>query len=536
MKRSRTNRQLTLSMTNTDRARGTRFPSARPRITNFLEGTVATLVLASGLTVALPAAAEDDKTERELPRLGMHPGEPQVRSARPTVPVGIDPKVSNDDVLDIHGYMLLPARVGLLQREDPSPGQSDIALHSPPTIPQELRSFEYLAVVPDPWVQLNFTYGNKIISATAILSATTLAYADAISDPRKQLGVSDAFLTVNLTDALDMPAEVKVGAITGRYGAMGAYDAGRYATPLIARTNLIGEQIAIAKPFDGWTLVVEQGLGGQLGRPPQGLVPAGWNDFADPNVGASFVHHLHAGAVFSDLVHVGLHHFRAWSQDDSVNEGTIPDGSIEVFGADARFTLDRAGHLYLGVANTELINAESVSGVIEVLNARGGPELTREYLGPKSEGDGSLTTLGVQYDLSVARAIFGELYTGASPDILVSLFGVMTKVASDDPLYDDETKLKLGLETTYNMTSWFGASTRFDHVRLNGADDRGAMWVISPRLLFHTDWQSRDEIALQYSHFVTGSDVAVRSGSPPVLDSSISPDVSVFSLSGTFWW
>jgi hypothetical protein len=493
--------------------------------------------LGLGFAATPNASAEEAKKKDDgLPRLGMHPGEPQVRSARPNVPVGIDPKVSDDDVLDFHGYLLLPARVGLLEREDPGPGQSDVTLHAPPRIPQELRSFEYLGVVPDPWVQLNFTYGNSVVAATAILSASTLVDADGIYDPPRQLGVNDAFLAVNLTDAVGLPMELKAGAVTGRYGAMGAYDTGRYATPLIARTNLIGETITAAKTFDDWTVVIEQGLGGQIGRPPDGLVPAGWNDFADPNVGASFVSHVHGGLVYSDLVHLGLHYFSAWSQDDTVQEGTIPDGGIGVFGGDLRFTLDRAGHLYLGAARTTLTNAESVSGVIEVLNARGGPELTREYLGPESQGDGALTTLGGQYDLSVSRAIFGERYTGASPDILVSLFGMTTLVESDDPEYDGKDKLKVGVETTYNMLSWFGASARLDHVRLAGDDDRKAMTVFSPRILFHTDWQSRDEFALQYSHFVTGSEVYVRTGSPPVEDESVSPDASVFSFSGTFWW
>lgn len=479
--------------------------------------------------------AKEEAAKQELPRLGMQPGEPQLRSARPNVPLGIDPKTSEEDVLDFHGYVLLPARVGVLKREDPGPAQSDIALHSPPRVPQELRAFEYLGVIPDPWVQLNFTYGNSLVAATAILSATTLTDADGLYDPRRQLGVNDAFVAVNLTEPLGFPVDIKVGAITGRYGAMGAYDAGRYATPLIARTNLIGEQITAAKTFGDWTVAIEQGLGGQLGRPPDGLVPAGWNDFADPNVGASFVNHLHGGLAYSDFAHLGLHYLAAWSQDDTVQQGTIPDGHISVLGADLRFTMGSAGHLYAGVAQTSLTNSESVSGVIEVLNARGGPELTREYLGPESDGDGSLLTFGAQYDMSVARLIYGELFTGESPDILVSGFGLATKVASDDPEYDDTLKLKVGFEGTYTMTSWFGASARVDHVRLSDGD-HSAMTVISPRLLFHTDWQSRDEIALQYSHFVTGSDVAVRRGSPPELDPSISPDKSVFSLSGTFWW
>src|SRR5690606_14409623 len=141
------------------------------------------------------------------------------------------------------------------------------------------------------------------------LAAQTLTDADGIYNPPDQLGINDAFISVNLSEAAGLPLEVKVGAVTGRYGAMGAYDAGRFATPLIARTNLIGESITAGIDLDDFTLVLEQGFGGQLGRPPEGLVPAGWNEFADPDVGASFVNHLHGGLSYQNLVQFGLHYF-----------------------------------------------------------------------------------------------------------------------------------------------------------------------------------------------------------------------------------
>ncbi len=492
--------------------------------------------LAALLCSTAPALAEEPAPERELPRLGMAPGEPQVRSAAPTIPFGIAPSISKDNVLDFHGYLLLPLRIGVLKREDPNPGQTSTAIHAPPVIPQDLRAFEYLGVVPDPWVQLNFTYGNRTVAGTVILAAQTLTDADGIYNPPRQLGINDAYISVNLSEPVGLPLEVKVGAVTGRYGAMGAYDAGRYATPLIARTNLIGETITAALPLDELTLVIEQGLGGQLGRPPEGLVPAGWNDYADPNVGASFVHHLHGGLSYQDLAQFGLHYFTAWSQDDTVSTGLVPDGRINVYGADVRLTHKRGGHFYVGAARTDLTNAGTVSGVIEVLNARGGPELTREYLGPRSQGDGALTTFGAQYDLSLASLVYGDLFQGVSPDLRASLYGVATNVASDDPDYDGVLKLKVGSELTYNLLSWFSVSGRFDHVRLDMDNDRAAFSVLSPRLLFHTDWQSRDEFALQYSRFVYGSDVVVKTGSPPIPDPGRSPDQDVFSLSGTFWW
>lgn len=494
-------------------------------------------LLLMGLVAAAPARAQETGAPSELPRIGLAPGEPQLRSAGPSVPFGVPPTTPQKNVLDFHGYILVPMKLGLHDRENPGPGQADLALHSPPLIPQDYRSFEYTGAIPQTWVQLNFTYGNSRISGTVVLAATALADATGFYNPVEQIGATDAFLTLGLSDVLKTPFEIKVGAMTGRYGIMGAYDQGRYATPLIARTNSVGERVTAG--FDlgqRLTLVFEQGFGGQLFRPPVGFVPAGWNDFADPNVGASFVNQLHAGLGYSDLAELGLHYLVAFAQDDqSVAPGT-PDGRISVYGADLRFTLGRGGHLYLGAQRTLARDAGTVGGIIEILNARGGPELIEEYLGPNSGGDGALTIFGAQYDVSLARLVYGDLYEGQSPDVLLSLFGMGVAVDSDDPVEDGVLKLKGGAEVTYNMLPWFGVSTRVDHVRADSDNAREAFTIFSPRLLFHTDWQSRDEIALQYSHFLYGGEVVVERGFPPVDDPSVNPDRHVFSLSGTFWW
>jgi hypothetical protein len=125
------------------------------------------------LTTPALSFAADGSSDQGLPRLGMSPGEPQVRSATPSIPFGVQPATSKDFVLDFHGYLLLPASLGVHERENPLPGQSSTVLHSPPLMAQDLRSFEYTAVVPKTWVQLNFIYGNSSVSATTIMSATT---------------------------------------------------------------------------------------------------------------------------------------------------------------------------------------------------------------------------------------------------------------------------------------------------------------------------------------------------------------------------
>jgi hypothetical protein len=488
------------------------------------------------LAVSAPTLAQTKEKPPELPRLGLDPAEPKVRSAPPSIPFGIPPATSKEYVFDFHGYMLLPLRVGIGEREHVGDGQSATVLHTPPLIPQDYRSFEYTAVVPDPWVQLNFTYGNNIVAGTVIVAATTATEADAVYDPVQQLGVSDAYLTFNLTEPVGTPFQGRVGAMSNRYGAMGAFDSGRYATPLIARVNAIGETITAGFHFGKNMLVLEQGIGGQLGRMPGALNQSGWNGFADPNAGASFIGHFHAGLAHAGLLQFGLHYLTAWSQDDLGLDNTLENGRISVIGADARLTAGRWGHLYLGAARTDAANAQVVSGIIEVLNARGGPGLMSEYLGPNSNGDGALMTFGAQYDMSLSRMVFDEEYQGMNTDVLFSLFGIGTKVSSDDPNYDGDLKLKVGAEATYNLLSWFGTSGRLDHVRLDSEFNAKSFNIYTGRLLFHTNWLSRDEFALQYSYFAYGDEVYVKKGYPPVVDPSLSPDSSVLSMSATFWW
>jgi hypothetical protein len=123
-----------------------------------------------------------------------------------------------------------------------------------------------------------------------------------------------------------------------------------------------------------------------------------------------------------------------------------------------------------------------------------------------------------------------------SPDVLVSLFGVGTYVKSHDSDYDGVFKAKMGGEATYLPLSWFGVSERLDHVRLHGQDSRQAFTISSSRLLFHMDWKSRGELALQYSHFIYGSGVQAMSGYDPATAQPVNPDHDVFSLMATYWW
>ncbi len=508
-------------------------------------------------SASLTALAQENTAQTAA--LGLPPGNPQTAA----LPGGVTPayhKPSSEEGdwrFDFHGFLTIPVRASIGTRDnDPATpgdqvanGQSKTTLHAPPVVPDYRDNFNYTGVVPQPYVKLLFTYGNSVVTGNISIEARQTVSGSSYFDPPLNPGITDAFVNFNLPNiAKDARFEVNVGAFANRYGIMGEYDEGRYGTPLMGTTNGIGETIGGTFQFGDFALLVEQGIAGQADKPPAGIVPDGWNAFADPNQGASWVNHLHAGLGFKGMATLGLHYMTAWTQDDRVSR-LLPDGRIDVLGGDLRLTLGHFGHFYVGASSVNADRARTVGRVIEILNAPGGPGLMKNYLGPSSGGTGKLLNLGAQYDLSVARLLrYPDPYAGDAPDIVVSLFGMMSKVKSDDKseatkddgtlysLYDDVTKMKYGAEASYAFIQWLAVSARYDQVVPNSDDGRLTYGILSPRVIFRSGWNAHDQVVLQYSRFFYGSHTTVRGGYPAEDDLTIVPDKSMISLSASMWW
>lgn len=508
---------------------------------------LSTLLLAT--CASLPAFADDDEPAKPPIQLGLAPGAPQVG----TLPGGVTPAYgqqstdSTDWRFDFHGFLTMPIRAGINKRTGPVTNeQHKETLHAPPVTPDERDSFGFTGIVPQPYVQLNFSYGNSVVTGNVQILSRAASNATSFFDPPSQQGIYNAFLTFTVPDlAKNSHFEANVGAFGNRYGVMGEYDEGKYGTPIIARTAGVGENIIGKFALGDLVLDVEQGFQGQLDKAPNGLVPEGWNNFADPGVGTSFVHHEHLGLGYRGKATLGLHYVAAWSQDDRAATLAQPDGSIKVLGADLRLSTGRFGYFYGGISNTIAKNSRSVGNSIQVLNTQGGPGLMANYLGPNSGGTGKLLTLGAQYDLSLARLIaYPRDFHGQWADIVISVFGMHTQVSSDEKAYNivtrrqyDGTKMtKVGAEVTYSMLSWFATSLRGDHVIMDDKDSDQTFSAISPRLIFRSKWQAHDQVVLQYTRFMYGDAVQVRSGYPATPDFSLSPDKDVISLSASMWW
>jgi hypothetical protein len=171
------------------------------------------------------------------------------------------------------------------------------------------------------------------------------------------------------------------------------------------------------------------------------------------------------------------------------------------------------------------------------MNTKGGPDLIQNYLGDRSNGNGSLLTLAMQYDLSVGRLLsYPVQFYPDGPDLFFSVFGMQTMVESDDASQDGVTKRKFGTELTYSLLSWLAASVRYDRVDPNVDNQRYSFAVVSPRLIFRSDWTATDQVVLQYSQWFNGSLTTVRTGYPPHDDVTAIPDESMISLSASMWW
>jgi hypothetical protein len=516
-------------------------------------------MITAGLCVASFAHAQDEKESVSLgvdPALGLDPSLPQSGALPAGQVLRTGEAAGTDWRFDFHGLLIAPLRVGLNDRDTAGPGQSTSVLHSPPVVPDDLETFSHTGVVPNPYGQLNFSYGNNLVVGTATILARETSVSSGFFDPPSQAGVNDLFLTVTpkLPGGLGR-ATIYVGAFSNRYGVPGEYDEGRYGTPLIARINGMGENIVLNIGLGGdMALMVEQGFQGQTNKASTNLVPAGYNDFADSVAGSSFVNHFHLGLAYQRFLTFGAHYLKAWAQDDRStgpivdaqgNATGFPDGNIEIIGADLRLNMGRFGHLYGAFSHVDATSARVVGRIVEVLNTRGGKGLMDNYFGPGTNGTGKLTVIGGQYDLSIGRLIsYPVPFGGDGPDLYVSLFGMSVGVSTDDPTLDadgsnplyDVSKLKYGIEGTYSVLPWLALSTRYDQVAPTLDNSKYSFAVLSPRVILRTGWQAHDQVVLQYSRWFNGSYTTARSGYPPVDDITVVPDEDVLSISANMWW
>jgi hypothetical protein len=407
-----------------------------------------------------PASSSGAETNR--PRgagagLGLSPSTPQIgagamisakeaEALTPTVSTG----AADEWKFDFHGYMRGPFRFSFgpptPTAPDPNTGPgfmpsaapSGTQLHGKPRVPgASYIAWEYTNTVPDPWAQLNFSYGNSRAMMTVIVDSygqTSAGYRNLQS----QQGIDQAWVTLNFPEAFGDHGGLvlNVGSFQNRYGTAGKYDAGMYETYLFGRTHVAGETLtANIDTGSEWGLTIEHGIGTKLevipftsnqlfqvfkgaaganspgtgtmgvGAVNQGFgYPRNLSDrdaeylpYAGPvPQGSTFLTHLHAGLAYKKMLTFGAHALYSWSPDDNWDmtnsnitnvsnatpRGTAPSpGSMLVLGADARLNGGALGDGYLGVSYIDAKNINVLADALEVLHSFGGWQFKQNFFG-----------------------------------------------------------------------------------------------------------------------------------------------------------
>lgn len=465
-----------------------------------------------------------------------------------------------------NGYLRAPMRIGLGERQMPAEGQNNTTLHDPVVPDDQYLGYAYTLHNPRDWAELYLGYGNQV--AKGMVSIQGFNFTDAAwKENNAQFGIAQAFVAITpRTPAKNVRVSWKVGSFDNRYGQAGRYDAGELDTYAFGRTHGMGEAGQVDVLIKDFTLRLEHGLGAT--RPDPRIYNA---------ARFTFFHHAHVGLAYQKKAELGGHFLQAIAREedrlgaeaDAAFVPNPPDGSMTVFGPDLRINWGRLGYYYLAYSHIQARHARSVGPSIEVIHSKGAGQFTfgiiDNYLeGPTqgSGGNGEISSVIAQVENSVQRIRKGDQWWGQGMDFGVKLYGMINKIRSDDPDANGVLKVKYGIDARFDALRWFAIATRYDRVQPNSKVPEQSFSVLSPRLLFRTNWITREEIGVQYSRYFYNvrecnpmGDIrlCVQPPSAPVPPSGLGatpgnqdmgnrgaptrvPDLHVVTVRATFWW
>jgi hypothetical protein len=473
---------------------------------------------------------------------------------------------AGDWKFDFHGYFRAPLMLGLGKRDNPAPGQSSDTIHRPVVPDDQYLSWAYTGHQAHDWAEVFLSYGNNYVKG--VVGLLGFGFTDAAwQNAQAQYGIGQAYVLVDHDLGYqNVRLQAKVGSFWGKYGMAGKYDAGKYDTFVFGRTHVMGGTVRLEIDLGKTTLWAEEGLGAKQPN------PSIYN-----NARFTMLQHLHAGLSYNKFIDVSLHHLHSWAQEEDRDGATLkdaPDGQLGVVGGDVRLRGNMYGELYAGYSHIYAKSANVVAPAIEVLHANGGGEfslgVTSNYLdGPtkSSHGNGAVDSLSLQYDFSVANLLENlrkpdSHFWGEGRDLTISLFTMMNWVKSDDPDANGTMKLKYGTDIVASLLPWLAIGARFDRVQPNSKVPEQSFAVLSPRIVFRTQWITHEEITVQYSRYFynqrecddpTKPTLCVQPPSAPVLPDGFGalttnqdpgtrgsgatrPDLNVFKLQASMWW
>ena len=209
---------------------------------------------------------------RRVPSLGMAPQAPQVGA----LPGGLTPGFSapmppSDWVFQWTGFMNVTAQFGINERPATADGQRTTVFHVPPQMIDEYQSFVGTSTMPGSWVQMNFRYGNRDVTANLTLSTWNPSQPTTFYQLGSQGFVNNAYITYNIPAIGKLRLRTNLGYFFYNYGNLGQYTAGMYQMPYVGGARGVGGLLIAEYPLSTRGVGVRRGrLHGQPQRPLAG--------------------------------------------------------------------------------------------------------------------------------------------------------------------------------------------------------------------------------------------------------------------------
>ncbi|MBC8131806.1 MAG: hypothetical protein H7X95_02400 [Deltaproteobacteria bacterium] len=523
-------------------------------------------------TSASLAAPRDELAEagylpgyRRAQSLGLSPYAPHVGGMTGGVtPAFGAPTPSSNWKFKWNGFLSASLQTSVNKRPAPLPGQSETVLHVPPQTLDEYASFVGTNTMPGNWAALNFQYGNKVVSANFSINTWNPSQPSTYTQIGSQYFIHNAFLSFDIPPVAGINLHARVGYFYNAYGSLSQYGPGIYQNNITGIVRGVGETVVAEYAITpSVSVVVEDGfMGTRNGKVPDGVIANAASGGANPIFPAAFVHHVHLGIVRKGApqFRAQVHYITNWARDDrtqmatdnpttrQIDESRPLDGRLRVFGADATISSPVWGFLGVGASYIKGNNAFTLKG----LNTYGGEgvSLTDRWWGQSTGGSGSLAVAALNYTVSLGKIVaYPTPFAGDGPDLLVSTGFVIAKAMPGTTFEPyDRVRHKYGLDVLYKFFSWMGAGLRGDRVVPSSLDAGETFHVIASRLVFKTDWQSRETITLSYAKWFYGPRSRPEAGSAfgPGSGAATGPvpvgpelgklDDQLIALNVNMWW
>ena len=463
--------------------------------------------------------------------------------------------------LRYNGFLSASFQSSIGERSAPVAGQSKIVFHTPPQTLDEYASFVGTNTMPGQWVGMNFAFGNGVVTANVTMNTWNPTEPTTYYQIGGQLFLLNAYLEFVVPSIGPLRPRVKTGYFGPYYGGLGEYGLGMYTNPLVGSPRGVGELITVEYRLrPTLTLFFEHGfMGSRNGNVPSGVVPTGGNGSINPMYPASWVHHAHLTLhrTGDTDIKTGVHYLYNWSQDDAAQqqfdnlntrqfyENYIKDAHLTVLGWDATVRNSAWGYLGAGASYVQGNNSTPLRGLMTF--GGDGPTLTDRWWGPMSFGTGKLFALGLNYNTSLGRMLRAS-YSSDAPDVAIQAGFIMAYTLAPTALnpgttdpnapvpdtFNHRLRYKFGVESIYTFCSWMAVALRADRVAPNSRDASETFYVLAPRVVFRTNWVSRETISIIYGRWFYGPD------SHPELSSTVSRDVGLdkqlIAFNVNLWW